>query len=392
MATWLFQGNPDLFDVDGYLTADSETVSWLVRQYGDQVAIGDTVFIWKSIGATKAISGVVAECRIASLPEVCLPDAASAPYWKDDSMWKPEPRVELLVIRVARAKEVLKREWLKADPILRSLPIFKMAQATNFLVAEPLASRLRSIWDRTGRDWTWRDSVAGLWAYAETLGGSVSELPGSPVANVAVAIGRAVGGVYNKVMNFRAIDPTDLRAGMSGGGETDREVWQSFFDPVAGRIDRDRLAAEVRRLDLDLSGHSAEVAPAPLVRTSATGGLNSLLKRYKKGLAAGVFNTQPPLTRAATQTFVRNPLVVAIARLRAANRCEVPGCSVATFIAENDAAYCEVHHITPLAEGGLDTIENAICLCPVHHREAHYGKQRKALIEVMRSLRTMVSI
>jgi len=34
----------------------------------------------------------------------------------------------------------------------------------------------------------------------------------------------------------------------------------------------------------------------------------------------------------------------------------------------------EVHHKVPLAEGGDDTVENAIALCPNCHRHAHYGK------------------
>jgi hypothetical protein len=34
-------------------------------------------------------------------------------------------------------------------------------------------------------------------------------------AAVTVKIGRAVTGVYNKVMNFRSVDPRDNRAGMS---------------------------------------------------------------------------------------------------------------------------------------------------------------------------------
>jgi 5-methylcytosine-specific restriction protein A len=33
----------------------------------------------------------------------------------------------------------------------------------------------------------------------------------------------------------------------------------------------------------------------------------------------------------------------------------------------------EVHHKKQLSEGGEDTVENAIALCPNCHREAHYG-------------------
>src|SRR5262245_48595352 len=68
------------------------------------------------------------------------------------------------------------------------------------------------------QDWSRDETVAGLWACAKTLGTPISRLPGSPVAVVAQLIGRAVPGVYNKVMNFRSIDPRDSRAGLAGSG------------------------------------------------------------------------------------------------------------------------------------------------------------------------------
>lgn len=257
MATWLFQGNPDKFDIDGYLAADLASITWLVRQHREDISIGDTVFMWKSLGAQKGLSGVIAECRVASAVQLQPDDAAAHPYWLQETSTAPEFRVELLVIRTAKAKEVLKRDWLKADPILRDLPIFKMPQGTNFRVPDHQISRLRALWDRTGKDWTWRDSVAGLWAYTETKGGEVSQQPGSPVARVAISIGRAVGGVYNKVMNFRAIDPTDPRMGMSGGGDTDREVWKTFFNESTGQVERARLDAEIGRLGFEFTGDQA---------------------------------------------------------------------------------------------------------------------------------------
>jgi hypothetical protein len=76
----------------------------------------------------------------------------------------------------------------------------------------------------------------------------VSRLPGSPVAEIALALGRAVSGVYNKLMNFRAIDPRDQRAGMSGGGETDRRVWAEFYNEAAGDLRHPELEREFNRL------------------------------------------------------------------------------------------------------------------------------------------------
>jgi len=44
------------------------------------------------------------------------------------------------------------------------------------------------------------------------------------------------------------------------------------------------------------------------------------------------------------------------------------------FIRKKDnTPYLEVHHKIQLAEGGEDSIENAIAVCPNCHRELHFG-------------------
>ncbi|WP_414449152.1 HNH endonuclease [Burkholderia sp. 22PA0099] len=49
--------------------------------------------------------------------------------------------------------------------------------------------------------------------------------------------------------------------------------------------------------------------------------------------------------------------------------CERP----APFRRPNGSPYLEVHHRVRLADGGDDTVENAIALCPNCHREHHFG-------------------
>ena len=107
---------------------------------------------------------------------------------------------------------MLRRDWFLEDPVLRDLPNLRMAAGTNYAIDPRQADRLLALWNRTGRDWTRNESVAGLWAYAQTYGQPVSRLAGSPVAEVALALGRAVSGVYNKLMNFRACCSRSSRA------------------------------------------------------------------------------------------------------------------------------------------------------------------------------------
>ena len=40
---------------------------------------------------------------------------------------------------------------------------------------------------------------------------------------------------------------------------------------------------------------------------------------------------------------------------------------------KDNSPFLEAHHIKQLAKGGLDTISNAVAVCPNCHRELHYG-------------------
>jgi hypothetical protein len=74
---------------------------------------------------------------------------------------------------------------------------------------------------------------------------------------------------------------------------------------------------------------------------------------------------------------VRSAAVREHALLRADGRCE--WCNEPGFLTDDGSRYLETHHVLPLSEGGPDTIENVIALCPNHHREAHFGTDRADL-------------
>jgi len=74
-----------------------------------------------------------------------------------------------------------------------------------------------------------------------------------------------------------------------------------------------------------------------------------------------------------SSAFERNPDVVAEVLSRADGICEACGES-APFLRRTDGSpYLEVHHSIQLTNGGEDTVENAVGLCPNCHRRAHYG-------------------
>lgn len=201
MNYWIFQGNPDHFDVDAYITRQ-DIINWTVRQRAKDISIGDKVFIWRASGSKKFIPGVVAVAEVIQEPKVMPDDLASHELWHTGDPNKEELRANLQIIKKCiKPKEVIKKDWLLDDPILKDLNILKASQGSNFLIIPSQGQRLFRLCQNTGRDWTYEECVAGLWAFKETEGKEISKLPESPVANVAVQIGRAVSGVYNKVMN-----------------------------------------------------------------------------------------------------------------------------------------------------------------------------------------------
>ena len=95
-------------------------------------------------------------------------------------------------------------------------------------------------------------------------------------------------------------------------------------------------------------------------------------------------NVIPKTKAVVVHVYEGNPYVVAEVLDRAngiCERCEVP----APFKRKKDSSpYLEVHHKTRLADGGEDTVSNAIALCPNCHRELHFGKHNNALLRSSR--------
>ena len=82
---------------------------------------------------------------------------------------------------------------------------------------------------------------------------------------------------------------------------------------------------------------------------------------------------KPEEIQIISRGFKRNPDVITEVLIRANGKCE--RCkSNAPFIRKKDnSPYLEVHHRITLADGGDDSVENAIAVCPNCHREIHFG-------------------
>jgi len=128
---WIFQGNPDIFDIDTYLT-NKKNITWTVSRYKDQIEEGDKVLFWKSgVKAGVYAVGTVTHGASRSVRE------DSPEFWKTKSNDNNEHdfRCRLSIDQQFIENPILRSEILKHD-WAAGISIIKNAQGSNFELSE----------------------------------------------------------------------------------------------------------------------------------------------------------------------------------------------------------------------------------------------------------------
>ena len=95
--------------------------------------------------------------------------------------------------------------------------------------------------------------------------------------------------------------------------------------------------------------------------------------REKRLIRLKKSNKKPLSIEVKSIQYKRNPDVVVEVLNRANGICEKCKKKAPFLRKKDNSPYLEVHHIITLANGGDDTVENAIAVCPNCHRELHFG-------------------
>jgi hypothetical protein len=132
-SAWIFQGNPDQFDIDGFL-ADGEEVEWAVRQkhYASMMKVGQIVFLWKAAGKLKEHSGIVAVSEIVIEPREVDEDSSAKKFWRTDQPIGPLLRVRLKLRNRFLGENILAATSIAESESLNDLPIFALRTSTNY--------------------------------------------------------------------------------------------------------------------------------------------------------------------------------------------------------------------------------------------------------------------
>lgn len=91
-------------------------------------------------------------------------------------------------------------------------------------------------------------------------------------------------------------------------------------------------------------------------------------------------SSKPGTTISQVIQFKRDPQVKGWVLRQAKGVCECCN-QPAPFEGTDGEPFLEVHHVRKLAEGGSDTVNNAVAICPNCHRALHYGMKAKEMID-----------
>ena len=238
-------------------------------------------------------------------------------------------------------RRVVRSGWLAEDPIASQIVILRMRNQTNYPITEQESRRISQLVSNTGNDWTRNECIAALKVHCATYEKPLSRLSRSPVSDTALLLGRAVTGVYNKVLNFRHLDPRDERAGLPNINAMDRSVWAEFYNTDSNRVMENKLNEAYSQIYFGKivtpRSHSSykDFGDAPNDDPTE---LQNFAKRVRRG-----------------QTAFRDNLLRAYGRA-----CAITG--------EGPEEALEAVHIVPHSESGINELNNGLLLrADPHH-------------------------
>jgi hypothetical protein len=146
LASWIFQGNPKVFDIDRYLT-NHRIILWAVnqKQFIKRIQIGDDVYLWRSISPKHSDGGIIGHGIIIDKPELYPADELTQ-YYYDLSRSGAKLRARISIDSIQLEPPKITRQFIKNDSILSKLSILKFANATNFDLNKEQANRLYELY------------------------------------------------------------------------------------------------------------------------------------------------------------------------------------------------------------------------------------------------------
>lgn len=145
---WIFQGNPNRFDVDDYLSRYPQLIYWRTNRYIKEISLGDPVFIWRA----GPDAGAVAVGRVVEAPTqasaVQHKEALGEDLWvaNEENPDELKTGIQLSEIRLTLEEGMVSRDNAKEDLILSSSTIITVPNGTVFSLSVKELISLEHLW------------------------------------------------------------------------------------------------------------------------------------------------------------------------------------------------------------------------------------------------------
>jgi len=128
---WIFQANPQRFDILNALADETNEDTWLVNQYQNYIRAGHVAIVWMSgkEGGIYALGDVISD------PAYMIDSEATAKYWTSDADRGQRRLRARIKYRLKLVNNPVMKDELRNIPLLRNLSIFRNARGTNFPVS-----------------------------------------------------------------------------------------------------------------------------------------------------------------------------------------------------------------------------------------------------------------
>jgi predicted RNA-binding protein with PUA-like domain len=160
--TWIFQGNPNKFDINKYVM-DRRYIWWSLRQkhFEQEIKTGDEVFLWRTESDQPGNGGIIARGIIVGPPTIRTDEEASQ-YWKTVEWKVPGLGVPVELQEVKVIDGFLPRKKILENKVLQDLLILRMANQTNYKISDVHATELNKLWGKPDVDFREDDEEADL--------------------------------------------------------------------------------------------------------------------------------------------------------------------------------------------------------------------------------------
>jgi hypothetical protein len=145
--SWIFQGNPNRFDIDDYLSRYS-FIYWSCPTNQKEIAIGEKAFIWRAGKQAGLIAiGTIKE-NATPRKDVKIQEALGDDLWvsKKDEPSEIKVGIEIEEVKLTKDEEFISRESIKAHPVLSKNRIITNPVGTAFRINEEEESALLNLW------------------------------------------------------------------------------------------------------------------------------------------------------------------------------------------------------------------------------------------------------